>query len=198
MLKKFFLIAGGLILSYITQAQLAETKVQKRDVFLLTGFKVVPIDWLAGPSIGVSWFSPDKALSVEIRRDYLISIGQQTADNNGVIVPIQEKMEITQFFRQSSLYLNYRIQVPRMKWISLGIGLSSTNMGDRENLIFSSDYSYHAISATIQFPISWFVLELKGDYEFKNDYYYSNLLRITPIPFSVGILYRFHPKFSSY
>lgn len=180
---------------FLIAQEYSEVKKDYFDLYVDLGYKSAVIDFISGPIIGLSIYNPDKPFCFSYRNDFLISLGKHTyIDSTNQIQVSSNKFEILQFITQSNFEFGYRLPYLKGKPLTLGTGLGWINLGDRENVRFNKDYGYMTLSISIKYKLSWFLIELKGDIAFKNDYY--NLYRYydKPIPVSLGLIYRFKPK----
>lgn len=167
----------------------------KYKVFVDFGYKTTLIDFqINGPVFGLSIYSPNRKLSLNLRNDILFEIGKRSyvPDTTGLVIK-SEKYEIIDYRTQNYIECDYKFDLGKHKLFT-GLGIGWRYLGDDKNYRFNRDYGYLTFSTSVKYNIDWFILELRWDIPLRDDYYrkYNGTYRLFPVTFA--LYYRFRPK----
>lgn len=162
------------------------------NLYLDVGYKTIILDKGCGPVFGLSFYSPDKKISLSLRNDIIFDIGKATyADTNGINK--SEKLEILDYRTQSYFEGEYKFRIKNtLLFTCLGVGWRY--LGDSENFRLNRETGYFTLTPSVKYNIDWFTLELRGDIPLKDKYFkkYNGTERLFPVSFT--LIYRFKPK----
>lgn len=181
-------------LQFVLSAKAQEHKPLKRDLYLDVGFKYIPIDFIGGPVFGLSYHSPDKKLSFNLRYDVAFSIGKKT---QAIVFPdsisyiaIDDHFSLENFQVRTYLESEYLVWQKTHKKLSAGVGLGWIYLGDYSKLILNEESGYYCLSLSLKYKWSWFYIEPRIDVPIKT----NSRIHDYNFPGSIALIYRFKPK----
>lgn len=191
-IKRFVLLFFLIQTIVIVNAQ--DKKPLDRDLYIDFGFKYVPIDYVGGPVFGLSYHSPDKKLSINMRYDIGISIGR--GSHFDVIDTIifkgpENHFSIQQFQVRTFLEAELLVWESNKRKLSASAGLGWNYLGWDQMYLLNEASGYYCITIAAKYKLSWFYIEPRIDISISNNTYYSDEKLF---PGSIALIYRFKPK----
>jgi hypothetical protein len=189
-MKKLFFI---FILISAVETIFAQT--DKSRLKLITGFKLLPIDWAGGMCLGLGLNLTDR-LEISVRNDFTFNYGKQTVSGDTVVFFSSDKNEIYNYHTFNYFDIEYKISSKRD--IYLGLGPGWVFAGGNSTYRLSDQTGYYVLSLTAKIQHKHLGFELRGDIPltdvplsvYSGNNIYSELPeRIFPV--SVSLIYRF-------
>ena len=199
MLKRVFTIFILFALNNI-YSQEKDTSLIKSNFFLNIGFSYIPLDYIGGPSIGLTLTNKEKPLGITLRSDYLIKIGRgsfynafDTITNTPISITQSDKIEVLRFNQLIYIDIEYKLNKKPKCPLIAGLGFGWINTGEIENILLNRYHGYATLSPKLSYRHSWISFELRGNIPIKNNYFksYYPFQRLVPLEFSM--YYRFNP-----
>lgn len=193
-MKKIRILLALSIATNVLIAQSDTTKNTKYDLNIDLGLKFTPFDYLGGAILGLSIYSPDKKFAVNFRNDILLSIGKSSSLNSvGNIIP-SEKFSVLEYHTLNYFELDYKISNFNKKPLYIGLGSGWVYLGEGKNIRFNSETGYATITSSLKYKISWFAIEVRGDYALKGRSFKGYNITKSIFPISFGLIYKFKPS----
>lgn len=168
-----------------------DKKPLDRDLYIDLGFKYVPFDYIGGPAFGLSYYSPDKKLSINFRYDIGFSIGKGVdADviDTMIFQSPQDHFSIQQFQVRTFLEAEFLVWKSDKQKLFASAGLGWNYLGLDEKYLLNETSGYYCITVAAKYKLSWFYIEPRIDIPLSYDEHEQKLF-----PGSIALIYRFKP-----
>lgn len=189
-LSQIVLLSIILLMSVLAKAQ--DNKPLARDLYIDFGFKYVPIDYIGGPALGLSYYSPDKKLSINLRYDIGFSIGKGTDSfeiDSIMFSSPQDHFSLQQFQVRTFLEAELLIWESNKNKLFASAGLGWNYVGLDQKYLLNESSGYYCLTVAAKYKISWFYIEPRVDIPVFNNSYTNVRL----FPGSIALIYRFKP-----
>ena len=183
-MKRIIIILGFFIcISGYSQQQ------ESYSLFFSIGYKYTPLEYLGGPSFGLSLYNLDRRISINLRNDIIFSIGK---NYNFSGMSDLEFYGITDYHTYNYLDIDYGFKNEKVI-VSCGLGWIYT--GRNENIKLNSDYGYLTSTVSVQYKYKWLIAELRGDIPLiKYEKHLNQINHGLLFPVSIAFIYKFSPK----
>ena len=144
---------------------------------------------IGGFGINAVVFSPDKKWSYALRNRFLFNFEKGLNTSTGQYSPYYV---VSRYYTQNYLDVHYCWNVVKKHRFETGLGIGWTYNGEKENYRLNKGYGFYVLSASVMYRVTWFYLELRGDYPLLS----QKDRAIGPdrvFPVSLGLYYRFKP-----
>jgi hypothetical protein len=189
-----------IFLCLIFQNSLAQDSNPKpRDLYVNLGFNYVPIDYIGGPSVGLSLYSPDKKLSFNFRYDMGFSFGRgsvvQTIDTVSYITD-DNKISLQKYNIRTYIEAEYLLKKFKQHSVYASAGLGWIFPGETLNYLLNEETGYYNLTLATRYKFSWFSIEPRVFIPVFNDneLYKGGSHHPTLFPLSVSLIYKFKPS----
>lgn len=176
-----------------------DIKPKPRDLYINLGFNYVPFDYIGGPSLGLSLYSPDKRLAFNFRYDMGLSFGRgssaQLIDTTMVVVG-DNKISLQQYNVRTFIEAEYLLKKMNRHSVYASAGLGWIFPGETHNYLLNEETGYYNLTLAARYKFSWFSIEPRFFVPVfnGNKYNLGRSLRSTLFPLSVSLIYKFKPS----
>lgn len=178
---------------FITMLAYAQdTKPLSRDLYIDLGFNYVPIDYIGGPALGLSYYSPDKKLSINLRYDIGFSIGKGIDSfkiDSILINTPQDHFSLQQFQVRTFLEAELLVWKSNKQKLFASAGFGWNYVGLDPKYILNESSGYYCLTVAAKYKISWFYIQPRIDIPVFNNSNINERL----FPGSIALIYRFKP-----
>ena len=196
-MKKIVIFTSMFLYLFFTLT--AQEKEPKNKLYLDIGTAYLPIDYVGGPSLGLTVINKKYDFGFTIRNDYMIRLERgytyDTISTNFFGVNYGgQKIEIHDYYKlfyfDAFINLENYIHTP----FSFGVGYGWINTNYQSNTMFNPECGYAVLSVKADYKISWLTLEIRGNIPIKKNYFDSYYPYNNLFPIEISAFYRFRPK----
>jgi len=189
-LNQIILLSIFILITMLASAQ--DKKPLARDLYIDFGFKYVPIDYIGGPALGLSYYSPDKKLSINLRYDIGFSIGKgiDSFEIDSIMISNpQDHFSLQQFQVRTFLEAELLVWESNKQKLFASAGFGWNYVGLDPKYILNESSGYYCLTVAAKYKISWFCIQPRIDIPVFNNSYINERL----FPGSIALIYRFKP-----
>ena len=139
--------------------------------------------------------SPTKKLSFAFRNRFFMRIEKTiNTQASGQYTTYTDYFVIAQYFTLNYVEADYCWNIGKKRLIETGLGFGWAYNSEKENIKWHNDYGYAVLSGSVNYKVTWFYLEIRGDVPIFTAYKVKDRGPARHFPVTVGIFYRFKPK----
>lgn len=189
------LFAVSLVILFKSQTLFSQTTNDKIVLLPQLGVTVIPIDNNGGLALGLKIKKSDCNLEFSFRNDIMPVWSRRNIDTLGII-SYTGPMYLSKIMMNNYFDFWYSWQYSEKRYFLFGAGFSWLSDGDTgygtPARRYSKDNGFPAISASIQWKPSWFILEARTNLSLPGEG--TDLSGISQSSFVLSFIYEFLPK----